>query len=112
MIMLANAPMWDIYRKIPYQLFFNIISDYFIRNSFVLFQFILPVETVYYTFKINVHIIPFVHGYRILWVLFFFCLRRGIFNFFDGDCVYKNVVKLCVGSYRSHTTSLSVTADV
>lgn len=36
---------------------FNILSDYFISNRFVIFEFIQPVEIVYFSFKINVHIL-------------------------------------------------------
>lgn len=84
---------------------FKILSDYFISNRFVIFEFIQPVEIVYFSFKINVHIL-FPSGHRILWVFFFFALKG------EKVTVYENAVKLCVGSYRSHTISPCVTADV
>lgn len=85
---------------------FNILSDYFISNRFVIFEFIQPVEIVYFSFKI---MCTFCFPLDIVFsgVFFFFFALKG-----EKVTVYKNAVKLCAGSFTSHTMSPCVTADV
>lgn len=90
---------------------FNILSDYFISNRFLIFEFIQPVEIVYFSFKINVHFL-FPSGPWTSYSLRVFFGSKGGYSISLKVTVYKNAVKLCAGSYRSHTMSPCVTADV